>query len=197
MIVHHKNQSITIESDAEIPEILAHIENSLENRAQDGEENTPDYEDLEFLQGLFQDMAAGTQVMHDVNLHTTAFDIFCGVVWEQLMDDDPVYWGQGVPKYGARPAWTLYGNVTVTDDKERRLMILSLRGMLDNHWDMRGEIGTDTYYANESNIEAIIDHLQGIIRFPATLTMPSDAHALYCCAREDYLPHTQLEDDDS
>ena len=96
MIVHHKNQSITIESDAEIPEILAHIENSLENRAQDGEENTPDYEDLEFLQGLFQDMAASTRafVHQHINLHTTAFDIFCGVVWEQLMDEDPVYWGQ-------------------------------------------------------------------------------------------------------
>jgi len=204
MIVIKDRQEVVIESDAEIPEILAHIENSLENRAQDGEENTPDYEDLEFLQGLFETMqATGKHPTEDMpywvpfSLHTTAFDIFCGVVWEQLMDDDPVYWGQGVPKYGARPAWTLYGNVTVTDDKERRLMIAALHGMMDNHWDMRGEIGTDTYYANESNIEAIIDHLQGIERFPATLTMPSEAHALYHCAKEDYLPHTQLEDDDS
>ena len=100
MIVHHKNQSITIESDAEIPEILAHIENSLENRAIDGEQETPDYEDLEFLQGLFQDMAArrdrwsDEKTTHHFNLHTTAFDIFCGVIWEQLVDEDPVYWGQ-------------------------------------------------------------------------------------------------------
>ena len=45
MIIHKDRQQITIESDAEIPPILAHIENSLENRAIDGEQETPDYED--------------------------------------------------------------------------------------------------------------------------------------------------------
>ncbi len=199
MIVIKDRQEVVIESDAEIPPILAHIENSLENRAIDGEQETPDYEDLEFLQAIFKAMqATGKHPTEDLpywvpfSLHTTAFDIFCGVVWEQLIDDDPEYWGQGCPNYGDLPKWTIYGRVTIENENDCRLMIAALHGMIDNHWDMRGDIGLDTYHENEAYIEAITEHMQSVMKFPATLTMPSKAYNLFWQAKEVYLPHTEL-----